>query len=102
MTDVKDYCETTYKRLVGLKAGLYDVMTKAESVSDSVHSEAAKQLQSLVEGIEAGLEELTNQCPSDWSPNKKELDDRMARLAETLNQMADRVGVVVPDTTAWI
>ncbi len=102
MSDVKDYCEKTYKRLVGLKAGLYDVMTKAESVSDAVHSEAVGKLQSLVDGIEAGLDELTNQCPSDWSPNKKELDDRMDQLAETLSKMADKVGVALPDTTAWV
>lgn len=102
MSDVKDYCEKTYKRLVGLKAGLYDVMTKAETVSDSVHSEAVGKLKSLVEGIEAGLDELTNQCPSDWSPNKKELDDNMDQLAKTLSDMASHVGVNIPDTTAWV
>ncbi len=102
MSDVKDYCEQTYKRLVGLKAGLYDVMTKAGTVSDAVHSEAVGKLRSLVEGIEAGLDELTNQCPSDWSPNKKELDNRMEALAKTLGQMADKVGVALPDTTAWV
>jgi len=102
MSDVKDYCERTYKRLVGLKAGLFDVMTKAESVSDAVHSEAVGKLQSLVEGIEAGLDELTNQCPSDWSPNKKELDDSMDQLAKTLGDLADHAGVTIPDTTAWV
>ncbi len=102
MSDAKDYCEKTYKRLVGLKAGLYDVMTKTESVSDSVHSDAAKKLRSLVADIEAGLSELNNQCPSDWSPNKKELDDNIARLSETLAEMGDHVGVSIPDTTAWV
>ena len=70
MSDAKDYCEKSYKQLVGLKAGLYDVMTKTESVSDSVHSDAAKKLRALVADIEAGLNELNNQCPSDWSPNR--------------------------------
>lgn len=102
MSDVKEYCEKTYKRLIGLKAGLYDVMTRTESVAGAVHSEAAQKMKSLVENIEASLEELTSQCPSDWSPNKKALDDNIDRLAATLNEMADRVGVRVPDTTAWI
>lgn len=102
MSDAKDYCEKTYKRLVGLKAGLYDIMTKAESVADSVHSEAAKNIQSLVSSIEAGLEELNNQCPSDWSPSKKSLDDNMDHLARTLADLAGHVGVHIPDTTAWI
>jgi len=102
MSDVENYCENVYKRLVGLKAGLYDVMLKADSVADSVHSEAAKSLQSLITSIEAGLEELSNQCPSDWSPNKKSLDDNMDRLAITLGDLAGHVGVNIPDTTAWV
>jgi anti-sigma factor ChrR (cupin superfamily) len=102
MSDVKAYCDNTYKRLVGLKAGLFDVMTKAESVSDEVHTEAVEKLKSLVAGIEAGLDELTNQCPSDWSPNKKAMDDKMEELAKTLSDLADHAGVTIPDTTAWV
>jgi len=55
-----------------------------------------------VDTIEAGLSELHNQCPSDWSPNKKAMDNTMTELTETLKKMADKLGVAVPDTTAWI
>jgi hypothetical protein len=102
MSDLTEYCDATYTRLTGLKAGLYDVMTKAEEISDSVHSEAAKQLKGLVKSLEAGIAELKNQCPADWSPNKKDLDDKLARLESTLSRMADELGVVIPDSTAWI
>ena len=102
MKEVMDYCDNTYKRLVGLKAGLYDVMTAAEEVSDSTHAEQAKQLKSLVESIEKGIEELRNQCPADWSPNKNRLDETMERLSKALDEMAGQLQVTVPDTTAWI
>ena len=102
MSDVTDYCDNTYKRLVGLKAGLYDVMTAAEKVSDQTHAEQAKQLKSMVESIENGLEELRNQCPPDWSPNKNRLDENMERLSKTLNEMAGHLEVSIPDTTAWV
>lgn len=102
MYDVKDYCDNSYKRLIGLKAGLYDVIAKAEKVSDSTNAENAKQLKSLVDSIEEGLEELRNQCPPDWSPNKKKIDDNMARLSATLEEIADRLEITVPDSTAWI
>lgn len=100
MTDLTDYCENAYRRLTGLKAGLYDVIVKADRIKDQTHGEAARNLADLVESIEAGIRELKDQCPSAWSP--KQLDDKMARLSETLNRMADKVGVRVPDTTAWI
>ena len=102
MSDAKDYCDKTYKRLTGLKAGLYDVISRAEKQSDNVHSNEARNLMGLVDEIDSGLEELKNQCPADWSPNRKKIDESMARLSETLNKLADRLGTVVPDTTAWI
>jgi hypothetical protein len=102
MKEVMDYCDQTYKRLVGLKAGLYDVMTAAEKVSDSTHAEQAKQLKSMVESIENGIEELRNQCPPDWSPNKNRLEESLERLSKALSEMADQLEVTVPDTTAWI
>lgn len=102
MTDVNNFCDTTYKQLVALKAGLYDVLVKAETVSDSIHTNAADQLNGLISGIEAGLDELRNQCPSYWSPNKKEIEDKMDELSKTLHTMADRLGTVVPDSMAWV
>jgi hypothetical protein len=102
MTDVGTYCDNTYKRLVGLKAGLYDVMTTADRIKDGTHGKAARNLSALVDSIEAGIEELKDQCPPDWTPNRRDLDKKMAELSETLEQMAEKVGVRVPDTTAWI
>ena len=102
MTDVNIYCDNSYKRLVGLKAGLYDVMTKTDRVQDDTHGEAARNLSALVDSIEAGIQELKDQCPPDWAPNRQDLDAKMARLSDTLAEMADKVGVRVPDTTAWI
>ncbi len=102
MSDVKDYCDKTYKRLIGLKAGLYDVINRAEKVPDEAHAAETKNLTAMVDEIEAGLEELKNQCPADWSPNKRKLDESMTRLSEALGDVADRMGVTIPDTTAWI
>jgi len=102
MTDVNSFCDITYKQLVALKAGLYDVLTKAETVSDSIHTDTSDQLKGLIAGIEAGIEELKHQCPSDWTPNKKEIEDKMAELSEILSEMAEKLGTVVPDSSAWI
>jgi len=102
MNNVIDYCNNAYKRLVGLKAGLYDIMVEADRIEDDVHGDAAKKMAELVASIENGIEELKDQCPVDWSPNRQDLEEKMARLSETLNQMAEKVGVRVPDTTAWI
>lgn len=102
MKDVKDYCDNAYKRLVGLKSGLYDVITESEKSSDSTYSDQAKKLKPIVDSIEKGLKELQNQCPSDWAPNKKRMDESMERLSKTLNEMASHLEISLPDSTAWI
>ena len=102
MEDVKDYCDNAYKRLVGLKAGLYDVIVESEKASDSTYADQVKRLKSIVDSIEKGLEELHNQCPPDWSPNKKRLDENMERLSKTLHEMASHLEISLPDSTAWI
>ena len=102
MTDVTTYCDNTYKRLLGLKAGLYDIIVEADRIDDETHAKTAKNMAQLVSSIEAGIEELKDQCPAEWSPNREELDARMEQLATTLRQVAEKIGVRVPDTTAWI
>ncbi len=102
MTKVNDFCNKTYKQLVALKAGLYDVLAKAETVSDSIHTDASHHLKGLIAGIEAGLDELMNQCPSDWSPNKQEIENKMDELTSILSKMAKKMGTIVPDSAAWI
>lgn len=102
MKDVKDYCDNAHKRLVALKAGLYDVIVEAEKTSASTHADQAKQLRSIVDSVEKGLEELQNQCPSDWSPNKKRMDESMERLSKTLHEMASHLEISLPDSTAWV
>jgi hypothetical protein len=102
MIDVKAYCDSSYKRLVGLKAGLYDIMTKTEAVNDSTHIEALNQLKKLFQVIQEGIDQLRNECPSDWSPNKKDLDNKMEELLTTLGNLAEKHRVNLPDTTAWI
>jgi hypothetical protein len=56
----------------------------------------------MVESIENGIEELRNQCPPDWSPNKNRLEESLERLSKALSEIADQLEVTVPDTTAWI
>lgn len=102
MSDVTDYCDKTYKRLIGLKAGLYDVIKRTEKEPDEARAAETKNLMAMIDEIEAGLEELKNQCPADWSPDKRKLDESMTRLSEALGEVAGRLGVTVPDTTAWI
>jgi hypothetical protein len=102
MSDVKDYCNKTHKRLIGLKAGLYDVIVEAEKKSDKDNANQAKQLKTLIEHVQQGIEELNAHCPPDWTPKKEEMDDSMNRLSHTLSEIADRIGVSVPDTTAWL
>jgi len=102
MTDINYFCDKTYEQLAALKAGLNHVLAQAETVSDSIHTDASKQLKGLIAGIEAGLDELKSECPSDWSPHKKDIEDKMSEISAILSHMANKLGTVVPDSIAWV
>lgn len=97
-----EYCDSALKRLVVLKAGLYDILVKAGKMDGNAHTETIDHLKNMVTIIETGIDELKNQCPADWSPNKNDLNNKMEEMVKTLTDLAAKLGVIVPDTTAWI
>jgi len=104
--DVTSYCNTLEKHLTEWKALIYDVIrtvdnlpeTEKEAVFPSIRS-----LHSIVEAIDAELEQLKTACPADWSPNRLSIDEKMAELQQTLKNLSEKVdGPLVPDSLSWV
>ena len=48
-------------------------------------------------------EQLRTACPADWSPNRQNLDTKMAELQQTLKNLSEDVGgPLIPDSLAWV
>lgn len=60
-------------------------------------------LHAIVDEIDSEVEQLRTACPADWSPNRQNIDDKMAELQQTLKNLSEDVGgPLIPDSLAWV
>lgn len=86
MNTIHDYCDASYKRLVGLKTGLHNHLTKAENVKDDEHIQTTTILKGLISEVEDEIKYLKNECPADWSVEKEKLDRKLEKIETTLKE----------------
>ena len=104
--DVSAYCDTLEKQLSGWKAQLFDVIRIVDKLTvenkETVYP-SIRGLHSIVDEINSEVEQLRTACPADWSPNRQNLDTKMAELQQTLKNLSEGVGgPLIPDSLAWV
>jgi hypothetical protein len=104
--DVNDYCDTLEQQLSGWKAKIYDVIRIVDQLSsknkETVYP-SIRGLHTIVDEIDSEVEQLRTACPADWSPNRQNLDVKMAELQQTLKKLSENVGgPLIPESLAWV
>ena len=86
--EVKDYCKAMLAEVSAWKAKL-DAMKKT---ADGLGSEQKEKVLPLIGQLEQEVvtaqmrvEQLENECPSDWSPIKNELDELFGTVGSKVN-----------------
>ena len=104
--EVSAYCDTLEKQLSGWKSQLYDVIRIVDKLSDENKETvypSIRGLHSIVDEIDSEVEQLRTACPADWSPNRQNIDSKMAELQQTLKNLSEDIdGPVIPDSLAWV
>ena len=83
--DVESYCDNVAIELTGWKAKIYDIMRKLDKLPSGDKAEILgniNDLHVLVEELEDRIDRLRNECPSDWSPDKIELETKLTRISD--------------------
>ena len=101
--DVMDYCSNVGIELMAWKAKLYDMIRKIEGLSSGDKEKMLGNigdLHNLMTEMEDRVNQLKNECPSEWSPQKKEIDnahtDIRAKYEETMSDIGKAAPVSVP------
>ena len=104
--DATAYCDTLEAHLTGWKAKLYDAIRVVDRLPEKEKETvfaSIRGLHSIVDQIDAEVEQLRTACPADWSPNRQNLVAKMAELQQSLKNLSEGVGgPVIPDTLAWV
>lgn len=81
--DVKDYCRSIEIELNGWKTKMYDMVRKVDKLRGADQDKLNAQIEGLhkhIEDIERIVSTLQTECPADFSPQKKEVDDTQTEM----------------------
>ena len=85
--DIKDYCDSTYAELTGMKARLYDILRVIDQMPGKPSQNQAQthELHILVGDLSRRIDRLMTECPADWSKAKMEIEELKEQLTEKIN-----------------
>jgi hypothetical protein len=75
--EAKDYCRTVEVELYGWKAKMYDMVRKVDKLRGSEKEKVASRVEELhqhISEMERLIENLQTECPVDFGPQKKQLE----------------------------
>jgi hypothetical protein len=101
--DVKDYCSNLRAELTAWKAKLYDVTRRVENLDGDAKQKVLYNLQDFnmfITDMEDRIHTLETECPTEWSPIKKEIDvahvDMRGKYEETMEAIGKAAPVSIP------
>lgn len=88
--DVTSYCESVNKELTEWKSKVEDIVKKLDKIPSGDKEKVVPQLNelhALIDEIDDSITRLQRECPSEWSPDKIELDSKMARITNIYEEV---------------
>ena len=86
--DIRNYCDSMYAELTGMKAKVYDILRVIERMPREERAKIRFQtdeLQILVGDLSRRIDRLMQECPADWSKAKMEIEELKEQLAEKID-----------------
>jgi predicted nuclease with TOPRIM domain len=97
--DVTDYCKNMEIEMTTWKAKLYDVTRKVDELGSAEKEKIlanVEDLHMLLEEMSDRVEKLRTECPSDWSPMKKEIDEGSINMRGKYEETMEYIGKAAP------
>jgi hypothetical protein len=86
--DIRNYCDSMYAELTGMKAKVYDILRVIEQMPREERAKIRFQtdeLQILVGDLSRRIDRLMQECPADWSKAKMEIEELKDQLVEKID-----------------
>lgn len=97
--DVMDYCKAMETEMTAWKAKLYDTMRKVDKLGTSEREKILPNIEDLhilLEEMEGRVSELKHECPTEWSPVKKQIDEGSVDMRGKYEETMEAIGTASP------
>ena len=81
--EVQDYCRSVEGELHGWKTKMYDMVRKVDKLRGADKDKLSTEVEDLhkhIEDIERIVSTLQTECPADFGPQKKEVEETQAAM----------------------
>ena len=81
--DVRDYCDSLVSELTGWKSKMYDLIRRLEKVPSGDKEKVlpyVNDLNMIFEELDNRVARLRNECPTEWDPEKIEVDGALGQI----------------------
>jgi len=97
--DAKDYCNSMAAELTAWKAKLFDVIARTDKMGTAEKDKVWEyfgEMKIIIQDLEDKIESLRTECPSDWSPQKKEIEDAHVDVRSKYEETLEYIGKASP------
>jgi len=97
--DVLDYCKGLESELTAWKAKIYDIIRKMDKLQSGDKEKVLPHIQGfniIITELEDKITSLKYECPSEWSPQKKEIDDAHIDMRSKYEETMELIGKAAP------
>ena len=101
--DALDFCKGIEMELTAWKAKVYDMIRKVDRLSSGDKEKMLPNIQDInmiVAELEDKIDSLKTECPAEWSPQKKAIEDAhvdmRAKYEDTMNFIGKASPVSIP------
>jgi hypothetical protein len=101
--NVTDYCKGMEMELTAWKAKVYDLTRKVETLGSKEREKILPNIQDLhmfITDMTTRIEQLRNECPTEWSPQKKDIDKGSVDMRGRYEQTMEYIGKAAPVSIA--
>ena len=81
--DLNSYCDSLSVELTGWKEKVDNIVSKLDKMASGDKEKVVphvNELHGLIEELNDRIERLKKECPTEWSPDKIELDSKLSRI----------------------
>jgi len=85
--------------LTAWKAKLFDVISRTDKMGTQEKDKVWQyfnEMKIVIQDLEDKVETLRTECPSDWSPQKKEIEDAHLDVRSKYEETLDYIGKAAP------
>jgi hypothetical protein len=101
--NVVDYCKGMEMELIAWKAKMFDLTRKVESLGSKEREKVLPNIQDLnilIVEMSSRIDQLKNECPTEWTPQKKDIDSGSVDMRGKYEQTMEYIGKHSPVSIA--